>query len=345
MHSLHPGLNVSQAARNLGVSVKALRLYEKQGLVAPERTAAGYRIYAPADMGRAREVVALRALGLSLAQVAAVLEGDALGLQDALGRHQAVLDGEVQQLVRRIDKVQALRADLARGRMPADGELPGLLGGAAATRVSFPLPWPWGGELFESGDIRPLTYLIGSLGSGKTRLARRLAEALPSAVFLGPDRLEHDGAATVQRLQSDPAWASRVRRALRWLVDEGGTPSRAAQVLLAGLEAEGHGAVVIDMPEQGLDASTQEAVIAYLRQRAKNGGRPVFMLTRSSAVLDLSAVGPDEAILLCPANHSPPFRVAPYPGAPGYEAVALCLATPAVRERLAGGPDGFDARP
>lgn len=60
------------------------------------------------------------------------------------------------------------------------------------------------------------------------------------------------------------------------------------------------------------------------------------MLTRSSAILDLTAVGADEAIILCPANHSPPTYVAPYPGTPGYEAVATCLASPEVRARTEG---------
>jgi hypothetical protein len=47
-------------------------------------------------------------------------------------------------------------------------------------------------------------------------------------------------------------------------------------------------------------------------------------------------VSADEAIILCPANHSPPTRVAPYAGAPGYEAVATCLASPDVRARTEG---------
>jgi hypothetical protein len=59
-------------------------------------------------------------------------------------------------------------------------------------------------------------------------------------------------------------------------------------------------------------------------------------MTRSSAILDLAAMGADEAIILCPANHSPPSRVVPYPGTPGYEAVATCLATPEVRARTEG---------
>ena len=90
------------------------------------------------------------------------------------------------------------------------------------------------------------------------------------------------------------------------------------------------------MVEQGLDQPAQEALIAHLRRRPPSGSRPLFLLTRSSAILDPAAIGPEEAIILCPANHSPPCRVAPYPGAPGFEAVATCLASPAVRARTAG---------
>src|SRR5262249_35015116 len=93
--------------------------------------------------------------------------------------------------------------------------------------------------------------------------------------------------------------------------------------------------LVVDMVEQGLDHATQEALIAYLRRRGPEAPS-LFLLTRSSAILDLAAVGPDETIIFCPANHSPPTQVAPYPGAPGYEAVATCLASPEVRARTEG---------
>src|SRR6476661_9207966 len=99
---------------------------------------------------------------------------------------------------------------------------------------------------------------------------------------------------------------------------------------------DGPAVLVVDMVDQGLDKGTQEALIAHLRQRARAGARPLFLMTRSTAILDLAAIGPDEAILLCPANHSPPVRVAAYPGAVGYEAVATCLASPEVRARTAG---------
>jgi len=330
-----PFLSPSEAAKRLGVSAKALRLYEQRNLVVPIRSAAGWRAYGPDQMARASEIVALRRLGLSLAQVARVLGGDPQGLEPALAAHQATLEDQIRQLTGAIEKVRELRGDLAQGKAPAAGELARLLEPAPELDVAFALPWPWGGERFELRDIRPLNYIIGPLGSGKTRLALRLAETLPGAAFLGLDRLADGGAAARVRLDADSALKARVDQTLAWLAEDGAILSDALIALLAGLEAEGPTVLVVDMVEQGLDQATQEAVSAHLRRRGPSG-RPLFLLTRSCAILDLSTIGPDEAIILCPANHSPPSRVAPYPGAPGFEAVATCLASPEVRARTEG---------
>jgi DNA-binding transcriptional MerR regulator len=328
-------LNLSAAAQRLGVSAKALRLYEQRGLVAPSRTAAGWRVYGPDEIARAAEIIALRALGLSLAQIARVLGDDPQGLEPALAAHQATLEGRIRQLVGAVEKVRDLRAGLAQGKPPTVRELARLPGPTAEFSVAFDLPWPWGGERFELRDVRPLNYIIGPLGSGKTRLAMRLAETLPNAAFLGLDRLELGGAAARAQLDADPALKSRVDQSLARLVEGGASTSEALVALLVGLESEGAAIVVVDMVEQGLEQAAQEALIAHLRRRGP-GARPLFLLTRSCAILDLAAVGADESIILCPANHSPPTRVAPYPGAPGYEAVATCLASPQVRARTQG---------
>jgi DNA-binding transcriptional MerR regulator len=326
-------LNPSEAARRLGVSTKALRLYEQRGLVEPARTATGWRVYGPNDMARADEIVALRTLGLSLAQVARVLAGDPQGLEPALAVHQATLEGRLRQVADTVEKVRGLRANLARGQAPAAGEVARLLEGEPS--VAFDLPWPWGGERFELRGIRPLNYITGPLGCGKTRLALRLAEALPGAAFIGLERSADGGAAARSRLDADLSLKGRVDQVLAWLGGDGATMSDALLVLLVELEADGAGALVVDMVEQGLDEPTQEALIAHLRRRGP-GARPLFLMTRSCAILDLSAVGAGEAIILCPANHSPPICVAPYPGAPGYEAVATCLASVDVRARTEG---------
>jgi DNA-binding transcriptional MerR regulator len=320
-------LNPSEAARRLGVSAKALRLYEEHGLLAPARTVAGWRAYGPDEMARAAQIAALRALGLSLAQVARVLNGDAKDLEPALAAHQAGLEARIQDLAATVAKVRDLRTGLSHGTAPAAADLSRLMTGGEV-HAAFDLPWPWGGERFELRDVRAINYIVGPLGSGKTRLAQRLAEEIPGAAFVGLDR-------TAAALDTDPELRRRVEQALAWQTEDGATMSAALTALLTGIEARGPTVLVVDMVEQGLDHATQEAAIAYLRRRGP-AARPLFLLTRSNAILDLAAIGPDETILFCPANHSPPFPVVPYPGAPGYEAVATCLATPEVRARTEG---------
>ena len=150
----------------------------------------------------------------------------------------------------------------------------------------------------------------------------RLAEEL-GGVFVGLDR------------RADPSAALKVRPTVDLLVQDGATESAALIDLLAALDQAPPVAVVVDLIEQGLDRATQEALIAHLRRRA-HSSPPIFVMTRSSSILDLDAVGAGETILFCPANHSPPVRVVPHPGTPGYEALASCLATPEVRARSEG---------
>ena len=68
-------LSPTEAAKRLGISVKALRLYEQRRLVAPLRTSADWRTYGPEQMARLHQILALKRMGLSLAHIGALLTG------------------------------------------------------------------------------------------------------------------------------------------------------------------------------------------------------------------------------------------------------------------------------
>ncbi|TNC46492.1 MerR family transcriptional regulator [Rubellimicrobium rubrum] len=337
-------LSPSQAARHLGVTVKALRLYESRGLIVPGRNAAGWRVYSPADMTRAAEVVALRQLGLSLAQIERAVAGEKGDLDAGLAFHEGLLCDQARRTAEALERVRSLRADLHRGQRPTAADLRLALRGEdedalgdAPLSVGFELPWPWGGEWFELRNLGRLTFVTGPLGSGKTRLCERLAESLPDAGFLPLGRLADPTISErIQgRLAADPALAGRVERTLAWLVGDGAERSDALVALVVALEEDAPSVLVVDMVEEGLGEGTQEALIAHLRLRSL-AKRALLLMTRSTSILDLDAVGANEAIIFCPASHAPPFRVVPHPRSEGYEAVATCLAAPTVRARTAG---------
>src|SRR5215210_2559578 len=79
---------ISVVADLVGTGVQNLRAYERRGLVEPERTAGGTRLYSEADVSRLRRVAELLARGLNLAGVAMVLdlEDDNARLRAELGQ-------------------------------------------------------------------------------------------------------------------------------------------------------------------------------------------------------------------------------------------------------------------
>jgi hypothetical protein len=201
--------------------------------------------------------------------------------------------------------------------------------------VAFELPWPWDGERFELAEIPRLTYITGPLGSGKTRFAMTLARHLPDATFVGLDRLDDGAVATWAALERDSDLRARVDAALAVLEAAGAEQCTALVALLVALEAKTPRVLIVDMVEQGLDDAAQRAVVAYLREH-RSAERPLFLMTRSTSILQLDKLSADEAIILCPANHSPPRFVEPRFGAPGYDSVMTCIASPAVRARTIG---------
>ncbi len=328
-------LSPAEAARRLGVSIKTLRLYEQRHLIAPSRTESGWRCYGPADMEAASQIVVLRNMGLSLAQVEQALNGDFSSFTAALSTHRQDLLAKIDELQMMAGAVSDLLATAASGELSGLDSLPQFMRPTPSSVASFELPWPWGGETFHVEQPARLNFIIGPLASGKTRFAKRLAGVLPDADFVCLDRVDSKGLDARKLLDKHKDLEARVDTALNWFAGEGAEVNDALTALVARLEADGPSVLVIDLIEHGLSGPSQNALGRYLRRQTSRL-RPLYIMTRSTSILDLEQVGPDERIILCPPNQDPPTYVAPYQGAVGFETVAMCLAAPEVRERMTG---------
>ena len=108
-------LSPAEAARRLGVSPKALRLYESRGLVTPLRSAAGWRTYGPNEMARLHQVLVLKGLGLPLSRIAQLLQGRSGGLAKVLELQEHALARENSRVGRALALVRAARARVEAG--------------------------------------------------------------------------------------------------------------------------------------------------------------------------------------------------------------------------------------
>src|SRR5579871_5666182 len=114
-------LSPSEAARRLGVGVRALRLYERKGLVRPRRTQAGWRVYGPAEIERLHQVLTLKLLGLSLSRITQLLGAREPDLTAVLALQEDVLAVRIHDLERARSAVQGARAKLSgEGRLSLD---------------------------------------------------------------------------------------------------------------------------------------------------------------------------------------------------------------------------------
>ncbi|MEV6275795.1 MerR family transcriptional regulator [Nocardia sp. NPDC051832] len=112
------GVTIGQAAAFVGVTVKTVRHYHKQGLVAePDRDSSGYRRYASADLLRLVQVRTLAAAGVPLAEIGPLLDADAAQFAAALAEVERDLTARIEELTARRDTLHRL-ADGNRALLP-----------------------------------------------------------------------------------------------------------------------------------------------------------------------------------------------------------------------------------
>jgi MerR family transcriptional regulator, thiopeptide resistance regulator len=83
---------IREFAQLAGVTIKALRHYDRLGLLRARRTEAGYRAYEHRDLERLEQIVALKFIGLPLGDIKQLLDCDVLGIADALRLQHRVLE-------------------------------------------------------------------------------------------------------------------------------------------------------------------------------------------------------------------------------------------------------------
>lgn len=116
-------LAANECAERIGLTVRALRLYEERGLIKPRRTLKGWRLYGADEIARLHEVLALKQLGLSLKRIVELLQGKAVDLERILAVQQTALSEQRNRVDRSLALVSAARAKLAAGGSLSGDEL------------------------------------------------------------------------------------------------------------------------------------------------------------------------------------------------------------------------------
>ena len=113
-------LTIGEAAEASGVTTKAIRVYERRGLLEPaERTPAGYRTYGPDELALLRFIRRAKAVGLRLEDIRQVIDLQRQGTQPCADVID-LLDHRLADIDRTMKDLKALRRTLIQARDGAE---------------------------------------------------------------------------------------------------------------------------------------------------------------------------------------------------------------------------------
>jgi DNA-binding transcriptional MerR regulator len=178
-------VRIGELARRTGVSAELLRAWEQRyGLLRPERSAGGFRLYSPSDEARVRRMTALIASGVSASEAAARATGD-----EPVTQEGAVTDGVARELREALDRFDAGGAHQAFDRLLATVSVE-----IAITEVLVPLLHELG-DRWETGTATiGQEHFASDLVRGRMLgIARGWANGVgPTFVLACPPGEEHD---------------------------------------------------------------------------------------------------------------------------------------------------------
>ena len=111
---------ITEFARDAGVTVRALHLYDQLDLLKPAAlTESGYRLYGQAELERLEQILALRFVGFTLEQIKELLGGSTPPLATALRMQRDVIVRRKRRLESALAAIDEAERALAGGE-PAD---------------------------------------------------------------------------------------------------------------------------------------------------------------------------------------------------------------------------------
>ncbi len=113
------GWRVGELAELSGLTIRTLHHYDDVGLLRPERTSAGHRVYRREHVERLYRISVLRRFGTHLDEIGRALDDPAWTLDDALRGHLAALEDQVLRTERMLHRLSGVRAAQA----PAAGAM------------------------------------------------------------------------------------------------------------------------------------------------------------------------------------------------------------------------------
>ena len=107
-------MKINEVEALVGITKKNIRFYEEQGLLAPQRTDAGYRVYDDADARQLARVLALRACNVPLPTICRLINAPDADLASALRAHLRFLEEQGSSLDAAIARTKAALATVER---------------------------------------------------------------------------------------------------------------------------------------------------------------------------------------------------------------------------------------
>jgi DNA-binding transcriptional MerR regulator len=108
-------LTAYECARRSGLSIRALRLYERHGLISPRRTSKQWRLYGTDELTRLNEIIALKSIGLRLRDIAQLLRGHPADLGQILTLQREALLDTRGRAGRGLAVIEALQTKIGTG--------------------------------------------------------------------------------------------------------------------------------------------------------------------------------------------------------------------------------------